>query len=43
MGERAYAILAEHCERRMAGIRDAQAKSLPLYVIQHPATVSASK
>ena len=43
MGESAYAILAEHCERRMAGIREAQAKSLPLYVIQHPATVAANK
>ena len=43
MGEAAYAILVEHCERRLAGIRDAQARSLPLYVIQHPATVAAAK
>jgi len=35
--------LAEHCDRRVAGIRDAQAKMLPLFVIQHPATVAASK
>jgi hypothetical protein len=25
MGKDAYAILAEHCDRRMQGIRDAQA------------------
>jgi hypothetical protein len=43
MGEPAYAILAQHCDRRIAGIREAQAKFLPLYVIQHPATVIASK
>jgi hypothetical protein len=43
MGEAAYAILAQHCDRRIAGIREAQAKLLPLYVIQHPATVIASK
>jgi len=43
MGETAYAILAEHCDRRIAGIRDAQAKSLPLFVIQHPATLKVSE
>jgi hypothetical protein len=43
MGEAAYAILAEHCDRRIAGIKEMQAKSLPLFVIQHPASVAASK
>ena len=43
MGKDAYAILAEHCDRRIQGIRDAQARSLPLFVIQHPATLAAGK
>jgi hypothetical protein len=43
MGEAAYAILADHCDRRIAGIKEMQAKSLPLFVIQHPATVAAAK
>jgi hypothetical protein len=43
MGEPAYAILAEHCDRRLDGIREARAKFLPLYVIEHPATVIAAK
>jgi hypothetical protein len=43
MGEEAYAILAEHCDRRIEGIKLAQSRSLPLYVIQHPATLGAAK
>jgi hypothetical protein len=43
MGEAAYSILVEHCDRRIAGIKEMQAKSLPLFVIQHPATVAAAK
>jgi hypothetical protein len=43
MGEAAYAVLAEHCDRRVQGIRDAQARSLPLFVIQHPATLAGGK
>lgn len=43
MGEKAYATLAERCDMRMAGIRDAQARSLPLFVIQHPATLAAAR
>ena len=43
MGKAAYAILAENCDRRIQGIRDAQARSLPLFVIQHPATIAAGK
>jgi hypothetical protein len=27
----------------MVGIKDAQARSLPLFVIQHPATLQAGK
>ena len=43
MGKDAYAILAEHCDRRVQGIRDAQKRSLPLFVIQHPASIAAGK
>jgi hypothetical protein len=43
MGNEAYEILARHCDARMAGIKDAQARSLPLFVIQHPATLQAGK
>ena len=43
MGEGPYAELARMCDQRMAGIRDAQARSLPLFVIQHPATLAAAK
>mgnify|MGYP006268166039 FL=1 len=42
MGQRNYAILKEICDTRMKGIALAKAKSLPLFVIQHPATVAAS-
>ena len=42
MGARNYAILKEICDKRMEGIALAKAKSLPLFVIQHPATVAAS-
>jgi hypothetical protein len=43
IGQPAYDILAMHCETRVAGIKAAQARSLPLFVIQHPATVLAQK
>jgi hypothetical protein len=43
MGDGAYAILAKHCDARIAGILDAQKRSLPLFVIQHPATLAAQK
>ena len=43
IGVAAYAILAEHCDRRVAGINDAKRRSLPLFVITHPATVLAGK
>ena len=43
MGEQAYAELARLCDIRIAGIKDAQSRSLPLFVIQHPATLAAQK
>ena len=43
MGLDAYKVLASYCDKRMEGIRQAQAKSLPLFIIQHPATLAASK
>ena len=43
MGQDAYDILAKHCDVRVQGIKDAQARSLPLFVIQHPATLQAGK
>jgi len=43
MGQEAYDILAKHCDLRMQGIKDAQARSLPFFVIQHPATLQAGK
>ena len=43
MGEHNYHILKEICDVRMAGIAEAKKKQLPLFVIQHPATVAASR
>lgn len=43
MGQDAYKILADRCDLRMEGIRAAQSRSLPLFVIQHPASVTAGK
>ena len=40
MGEHNYHILKEICDVRMAGIAEAKKKQLPLFVIQHPASVS---
>ena len=42
MGDANYKILKEICDKRMEGIAMAKTKSLPLFVIQHPATVAAS-
>ena len=42
MGAHNYSILKEICDKRMEAIALAKAKSLPLFVIQHPATVAAS-
>ncbi len=43
MGQAAYGELARICDARMAGIKDAQKRSLPLFVIQHPATLAAQR
>ena len=43
MGQAPYDILAKLCDARVEGIRAAQARSLPLFVIQHPATLQAQK
>ena len=42
MGDRNYAILKEICDARMRSIAEAKKRALPLFVIQHPATVAAS-
>ena len=39
MGEHNYHILKEICDVRMAGIAEAKKKQLPLFVIQHPASL----
>jgi len=43
MGSENYQILKEICDQRMEGIKLAAARSLPLFVIQHPATVAAKR
>lgn len=43
MGEDAYAILASHCDQRMESIRESKARSLPVFVIRHPATLLAEE
>ena len=43
MGAAAYKILADICDQRMEGIRAANSRSLPLFVIQHPASLAAGK
>jgi len=39
MGQRNYDILKEICDVRVAGIQEAKKKNLPLFVIQHPASL----
>lgn len=43
MGEAAYEMLKSHCDQRMEAVRLAQKKQLPLFVIQHPATLAATR
>lgn len=43
MGAPAYEILKSHCDHRMEGIAQAKKKNLPLFVIQHPATLAAQR
>ena len=42
MGPENYRILKDICDKRMEGIKLAATKHLPLFVIQHPATVAAN-
>jgi hypothetical protein len=42
MGQKNYEILKEICDKRMEAINLSKKNSLPLFVIQHPATVAAS-
>jgi hypothetical protein len=39
MGKRNYDILKEICDKRYAGMQEAKKKNLPLFVIQHPASL----
>ena len=41
IGQDAYDILSKHCDERMAAIAEISKRSLPLFVIQHPATLAA--
>ena len=41
LGQAAYDILAKHCDARMQAIREIEKRTLPLFVIQHPATLAA--
>lgn len=43
MGQDAYDILARYCDARSAAIADLEKRKLPLFVIQHPATLAAKK
>jgi hypothetical protein len=42
LGQQVYDILAKHCDARMAAIAETSKRSLPLFVIQHPATLAAN-
>ena len=37
IGADSYAILARHCEERVAAIKELNKRKLPLFIIQHPA------
>jgi hypothetical protein len=43
MGKDAYNELARLCEARMEHIRESATRNLPLFIIQHPATLAAQK
>jgi hypothetical protein len=42
MGGHNYQILADHCDARMAAVRELARRSLPLFIITHPATLGAA-
>ena len=43
MGQDPYDILAKHCNDRVRAIKEFDARKLPLFVIQHPATLANKK
>lgn len=43
MGQDAYDILARHCDGRIAAIKELDKRNLPLFVIQHPASLTAER
>lgn len=43
MGSDAYDILAQRCDLRLAAVADIARRSLPLFVITHPATLGAAR
>lgn len=43
IGQDAYDILARHCDERTAAIRELDKRKLPLFVIQHPASLAAGR
>ena len=43
MGQDPYDILAKHCNDRVRAIKEVDARKLPLFVIQHPATLANKK
>lgn len=43
MGQDAYDILARHCDGRIAAIKELDKRKLPLFVIQHPASLAAGR
>ena len=43
IGQDPYDILANHCDARMGAIADLNKRKLPLFVIQHPASIAANR
>ena len=43
MSQDSYDILARHCDDRVAAIKEIDRRTLPLFVITHPATLGAGK
>lgn len=41
LGQNVYDMLAKYCDERIAAIREIPKRALPLFVIQHPATLAA--
>lgn len=43
IGQDPYDILAKHCEDRVAALMEIDKRKLPLFIIQHPASLAAGK